>query len=58
SANKTGKGISKWEFLTEMNEIFGNRENVHPDYRINSTGEVITNIAQPKKKPFIKKKKA
>ncbi|CAG8650311.1 231_t:CDS:1, partial [Racocetra fulgida] len=39
SANKMGKGASKWEFFTEMNEIFGNRENVHPDYLIDSTGK-------------------
>jgi len=28
----TGKGRSHWEYFEEMNEIFGNRENVQPDY--------------------------
>ncbi|CAG8541059.1 14796_t:CDS:2 [Gigaspora rosea] len=37
SSNKTGKGVSNWLFYTEMNDIFGNRENVNPDYLINST---------------------
>ncbi|CAG8664177.1 6219_t:CDS:2, partial [Dentiscutata heterogama] len=39
SSNKTGKGASNWLFYTEMNDIFGNRENVNPDYLVNSTGQ-------------------
>ncbi|CAG8491670.1 21948_t:CDS:2 [Cetraspora pellucida] len=27
---------SKWPYLDEMNELFGNRENVKPDYLISS----------------------
>ena len=33
---ETGKGKSQWLYLNEMNEIFRNRENVTPDYRISS----------------------
>lgn len=29
---ETGKGSSCWEYFDDMNEIFGNRENVRPDY--------------------------
>ncbi|KAF0550444.1 hypothetical protein F8M41_024570 [Gigaspora margarita] len=58
SANKTSKGASKWEFFMEMNEIFGNRENVHPDYLIDSTGKVSKNIDQPEKdRSLLKRKK-
>ncbi|KAF0544029.1 hypothetical protein F8M41_003132 [Gigaspora margarita] len=58
SANKTGKGASKWEFFMEMNEIFSNRENVHPDYLIDSTGKVSKNIDQPEKdRSLLKRKK-
>ncbi|KAF0475770.1 hypothetical protein F8M41_024573 [Gigaspora margarita] len=57
STNKTGKGASKWEFFMEMNEIFGNRENVHLDYLIDSTEKVSKNIDQPEKDHLLKKKK-
>ncbi|CAG8488877.1 3669_t:CDS:2 [Scutellospora calospora] len=43
SSNKTGKGASDWPFYTEMNNIFGNRENVNPDYLVNSTGQIYRN---------------
>jgi hypothetical protein len=33
---ETGKGRSCWEYFDEMNEIFGNRENVQPDYLLSS----------------------
>ncbi|RIB17544.1 hypothetical protein C2G38_2037644 [Gigaspora rosea] len=33
---ETGKARSKWPYLDEMNELFGNRENVKPDYLISS----------------------
>ncbi|CAG8571606.1 31233_t:CDS:2 [Gigaspora margarita] len=32
SKEETGKARSKWPYLDEMNELFGNRENVKPDY--------------------------
>ncbi|CAG8519093.1 12502_t:CDS:2, partial [Dentiscutata heterogama] len=31
SKEKTGKGTSKWPYYSLINEIFGNRENVHPE---------------------------
>ncbi|RIB15382.1 hypothetical protein C2G38_2247657 [Gigaspora rosea] len=46
SSNKTGKGVSNWLFYTEMNDIFGNRENVNPDYLINSTGQSSLEYAE------------
>ncbi|CAG8532648.1 13037_t:CDS:2 [Dentiscutata heterogama] len=49
NSNKTGKGASNWPFYTEMNDIFRNRENVNPDYLINSTGQSIDIITQSKK---------
>ncbi|CAG8729840.1 13446_t:CDS:1, partial [Racocetra fulgida] len=33
---ETGKARSKWPYLNEMNELFGNRENVKPDYLVSS----------------------
>ncbi|KAF0427869.1 hypothetical protein F8M41_005959 [Gigaspora margarita] len=33
---ETGKARSKWAYLDDMNEIFGNRENVKPDYLLSS----------------------
>jgi hypothetical protein len=33
---KTGKGRSDWPYFNYMNEIFGNRENVYPDYFISN----------------------
>ncbi|CAI2165337.1 8475_t:CDS:2 [Funneliformis geosporum] len=33
---ETGKGRSCWTYFNEMNEIFGNRENVRPDYLLSS----------------------
>ncbi|CAG8609722.1 3111_t:CDS:2, partial [Scutellospora calospora] len=39
SSNKTGKGTSTWAFYSEMNDIFGNRENMNSDYIVNSTDE-------------------
>lgn len=33
---KTGKGRSEWPYFDDMNEIFGNRENVHPDYFVSN----------------------
>ncbi|KAF0384497.1 hypothetical protein F8M41_011599 [Gigaspora margarita] len=57
SANKTGKGALKWKFFMEMNEIFSNYENVHPDYLIDSTEKVFKNIKQPEKDHSLKRKK-
>ncbi|CAG8838340.1 25134_t:CDS:2, partial [Gigaspora margarita] len=57
STNKTGKGVSKWEFFMEMNEIFSNRKNVHPNYLIDSTEKVSKNIEQPEKDHSLKRKK-
>jgi hypothetical protein len=37
---ETGKARSKWEYLDEMNELFGNRENVKPDYVVSSINKV------------------
>ncbi|CAG8735434.1 44917_t:CDS:2 [Gigaspora margarita] len=36
---ETGKARSKWPYLNEMNELFGNRENVKSDYLISSIDE-------------------
>ncbi|CAB4386603.1 unnamed protein product [Rhizophagus irregularis] len=32
TCEETGKGSSCWEYFDDMNENFGNRENVRPDY--------------------------
>ncbi|CAG8573309.1 10157_t:CDS:2 [Racocetra fulgida] len=40
---ETGKARSKWLYLNNMNEIFGNRENIKPDY-------LASNIAQARLK--------
>ncbi|CAG8557126.1 14293_t:CDS:2, partial [Cetraspora pellucida] len=36
---ETGKARSKWPYLDEMNELFGNRENVNPDYLVSSISD-------------------
>ncbi|CAG8825037.1 41715_t:CDS:2 [Gigaspora margarita] len=36
SKEETGKARSKWPYLDEMNKLFGNRENVKPDYLVSS----------------------
>ncbi|CAB4428640.1 unnamed protein product [Rhizophagus irregularis] len=33
---KTGKGRSEWPYFDDMNEIFGNRENVYSDYFVSN----------------------
>ncbi|CAG8560963.1 9594_t:CDS:2 [Cetraspora pellucida] len=58
SKEKTGQGTSKWPFYSLMNEIFGNRENVHPECLIDSTGKHYgTNINAEKEMVQRKKKK-
>ncbi|KAF0381779.1 hypothetical protein F8M41_012059 [Gigaspora margarita] len=41
SKEKTGKETSKWPYYFLMNEIFGNRENVHPECLVDSTEKVF-----------------
>ncbi|CAG8599426.1 6017_t:CDS:2, partial [Scutellospora calospora] len=57
SSNKTGKGASTWLFYTEMNNIFGNRENVNPDFIINSMGQTYGTSLEPKDKDYSLKSK-
>ncbi|CAG8822827.1 12104_t:CDS:2, partial [Gigaspora margarita] len=56
SKEKTGKGTSKWSYYSLMNEIFGNRENVHPEFLIDSTGKHYDNNINNEKERKKKKK--
>ncbi|CAG8481270.1 5410_t:CDS:2, partial [Dentiscutata heterogama] len=57
NTNKTRKAVSKWIFFTEMNKIFGNRENVNPKYIIDSMGKPSKNTNQSEKDHSLKRKK-
>ncbi|CAG8812994.1 29955_t:CDS:2, partial [Gigaspora margarita] len=54
---ETGKARSKWPYLDKMNELFGNRENVKPDYLISSINENMIAESDENHTTTISKKK-
>ncbi|KAF0519637.1 hypothetical protein F8M41_016558 [Gigaspora margarita] len=56
SKEKTGKGTSKWPYYSLMNKIFGNRENVHSEFLIDSTRKHYDNNVNNEKERKKKKK--